>query len=383
MRAAARIAVISLGLAGALASVPASAKDPETFAIGGIFSMTGPAPHYGEVMSRASELAVEEINAKGGIEGIKLQLFIEDHKSGDVQAAVAGFNRLVSLHDAQVILSSFSGPTVAIAPLSKEKQILVLNGGGVSPKMVGVSPYMFHNRSLASDLAGAIAHRAKERGFSRMAQIAIKDEFGDSTIAATNEAWKKLGREMVATEQFPNDAANIDTQVAKLRASNPDVIADWPTSPQSGMVVKRLREIGMNQPIEAMEWTPDDMKVAGKYAEGVEVVTDYFAPTADNPWGQHFFDAYKAKYNDEPDFYAANYYEAVYIVADVIRRAKAKGGDYWNGAKLAEALRDNPSFDSVYGGKLTFKPNGVALKRVGLLRVENGQLKFQGLIEAE
>lgn len=101
MRAAAQIAVISLGLAGALASAPASAADPETFAIGGIFSMTGPAPHYGEVMSRASEIAIEEINAKGGIDGIKLQLFIEDHKSGDVQAAVAGFNRLVSLHNAQ------------------------------------------------------------------------------------------------------------------------------------------------------------------------------------------------------------------------------------------------------------------------------------------
>jgi branched-chain amino acid transport system substrate-binding protein len=272
---------------------------------------------------------------------------------------------------------------VAVAPLSKEKQILVLNGGGVSPKMVGISPYMFHNRSLAADLAAAIVNRAKARGFNRMAQIAIKDEFGDSTIAATDEAWKKAGREMVAAEQFTNDAANIDTQVAKLRAAKPDVIADWPTSPQSGMVVKRLREMGMNQPVEAMEWTPDDSKLAGKYAEGVEVVTDYFAPTADNPWGQHFFDAYKAKYHDEPDFYAANYYEAVYIIAEVIRRAKAKGGDYWNGAKLTEALRDNPSFDSVYGGKLTFKPNGVALKRVGLLRVENGQLKFQGLIDTQ
>lgn len=375
--------IVAATMAATVSYNTAYASDPSVFAIGGIFSMTGPSPHYGHVMSQAAQLAVDEINQKGGIDGIKLELFIEDHKSGDSQAAVSGFDRLVSLHNAQAIMSSFSGPTAAIAPLSRDKQIFVINGGGVSPRMIGVSPYMFHNRSMASDLAGAIAKRAKDRGFHRVAQIAIKDEFGDSTIAATADAAKKLGLDVVESEQFPYDASNIDTQVAKMHASRPDVIADWPTTPQAGMVVKRLREMGMDQPVESMEWTPADTKVAGKFAEGVEVVTDYFAVTDDNPWGKHFDDAYKARYNEAPDFYAANYYEGVYVIAELIRRAKAKGGDYWNGAKLAEALRDNPSFDSVYGGKMVFKPDGVALKRVSLLRVENGELKFQQLMDMQ
>src|SRR3546814_20075765 len=80
---------------------------------------------------------------------------------------------------------------------------------------------MFHNRSLATDLATAAVHRAKDRGFKRIAQIAGKSEFGDSVLAASYEVAKKLGLEIVAAEQFATDATNIDTQVAKLRVDRP------------------------------------------------------------------------------------------------------------------------------------------------------------------
>lgn len=379
-----RRSVFATGLAGlALSPFSGRAQASQPFAIGAILSMTGAAPHYGRVMSQAAQLAVDEINAAGGVAGVQLQLFIEDHRSGDAQAAVSGFNRLVSLRGAQAILSSFSGPTVAIAPLSRDREILVLNGGGVSPRMIGVSPFMFHNRSMASDLAAGIVRRARERDMRRIAQIAIKDEFGDSTIAATSAAAQQLGLDVTAVEQFVNNAGNIDTQIAKLRASRPDVVANWPTSPQAGLVVRRMREMGMSQPVLSMEWTPEDTRIAGRHAEGVEVVTDYFAVTDDNPWGRRFADAYKTRFGDMPDFYAANYYEAVYVIAELVRRVRAEGGDAITGAKLAAALRANPQVDSVYGGRMRFRDDGVALKRVALLRVQNGEPRFERLIDAE
>jgi branched-chain amino acid transport system substrate-binding protein len=358
--------------------VAALAQSPDVFRIGAILSMSGPSPHYGTVMSRGASIAIDEINAGGGIDGTKLELVIEDHKSGNAQAAVAGMNRLINVVGSQAVLSSFSGPTVAIAPLSQEKGIFVLNGGGVSMRMIGVSQNMFHNRSLATDLAAVAVKRAYDRGFRRIAQIAGKSEFGDSVIAASADVAKKLGMAIVADEQFAADAANIDTQVAKLRAAHPDVVLDWPTTPQSGLVVKRVREMGMLQPIIAMEWTGEDTKVAGiANSEGVEVATDYFAPSDDNAMGKRFRDEYVKRYMEEPDFYAANYYEAIYVIADLIKRSKAKGGDYWRGTRLTEALWENPSFDSVYGGKMVFQKNGVAIKRVAILIVQSGVLKFR------
>ncbi|MCR4522212.1 ABC transporter substrate-binding protein [Bosea sp. 47.2.35] len=377
LRAASSLVVV--GLAGA-----APAQEPDVYRIGAILSMSGATPHYGTVMSRGALVAVDEINAAGGIDGRKLELVIEDHKSGSTQAAVAGMNRLINVVKTPAVLSSFSGPTVAIAPISKEKQVFVLNGGGVSLKMIGVSPYMFHNRSLATDLAAAAVRRAKDRGFKRIAQIAGRSEFGDSVIAASQEVAKKLGMEVVATEQFAADATNIDTQVAKLRAAKPDVVLNWPTTPQAGLVVKRVREIGMEQPIISMEWTNEDTKLAGvASSNGVEVATDYFAPAADNPMGQRFYDEYKKRYGEEPDFYAANYYEAVQVIATLIRRTKAKGGDFWTGARLTEALWEDPAFDSVYGGKMTFQKNGVALKRVAILKVDEGALKLERFLPAQ
>lgn len=375
----------AFGLLAGLAvfAMPARAADPAVFNIGAILSMSGPSPYYGTVMSRGAQVAIDEINAKGGIDGIKLALVIEDHKSGNTQAAVSGMNRLITLSNAQAVLSSFSGPTVAIAPISEEKKIFVLNGGGVSPRMIGVSKYMFHNRALAADLAAGIIRRMHERKLNKVAQIAINSEFGDAAIAASNEAAKKFGMTVVAVEQFAQNATNIDTQVAKLRAAQPDAIADWPTTPQSGMVVKRVRELGMKQPVLVMEWTAEDTKLAGiQNAEGVEVLTDYFGKSDDNSWGNRFYDEYSKRFGGAPDFYAANYYEAVYVIAECIRRAKAKGGDYWSGARLTEALWENPNFDSVYGGKMAFQKNGVARKRIALLRMENGELKLQHYMPA-
>ena len=283
---------------------------------------------------------------------------------------------MINVIHAQAVLSSFSGPTAAIAPISRDRHIFVLNGGGVSPKMIGISPYMFHNRSMAIDLARASVQYAAQRGAKKIAQIGIKDEFGDSVIAATKEVAKKLGLKVVDSEQISTDAANIDSQIAKIRVSRPDVVLNWATTPQAGMVVKRLREIQVKAPVQTMEWTDQDRKLAGKFADGVEVVTDYFAPTADNPWGTAFYNDYSKKYGAAPDFYAANYYEAIYVIAELIKRVEATKGDNWTGADLTKALWDKNSFKSVYGGDMSFKPNGVVTKRVALLRSEGDKNVF-------
>lgn len=372
---------VAMLIVAALGVTSTKAAEPEIYKIGGIFAMTGASPHYGKVMSSGAQLAVDEINAKGGIDGKPLQLIVEDHRSGSAQAAVAAMNRLIDVEGVQAVLPSFSTVTFAIMPIGDQKKIFMLNGGGVSINTVGASPYMFNIRSMAVDLAEGIVRRAAEQGAKRIAQIAIKSEFGDSTIAATTKAAQSIGLEMVAAEQFQPDA-NIDTQVAKLRAAKPDAIANWPTTPQAGLAVKRIRELGMRQPIYSMEWTDEDSKVAGKYADGVEVVTDYFAPTDENPWSKRFYEAYRAKYNSEPDFYAANYYEGVYVIAELIRRAKAKGGDYYTGERLVQALWDNPTFDSVYGKTMIFRKNGVAQKPVALFRIQDGKPQFVKFIAA-
>jgi len=374
------IAAAAVALTGA-AQAQEAPKDPEVFKIGAILAMSGKADWYGKVMSQGIELAVDEINAKGGVDGIKLEAVIEDHKSGVAKEGVAAMTRLINLNHVQAVLTSFSPPTLAISPIADEKGILLLNGGGVSTALIGASKYLFHNRSLATDLGRAAAKRAGELGLKRMAELAWKTDAGDSVVAAVEPYWKDKGGEVVASESMEVGAPNIDTQIAKIRASNPDWVGLWLFSPDPGLALKKMGQFGMKVPVIGIEYNADIQKVGGKYTEGYEYTSDYFTPT--DPWSKQFAEGYEKRYGEAPEFYAANYYEEVYVVAEAIRRARAKGGDYWNGAKLAAAIRENPTFDSVYGGTMTYQDNGVAKKRVALFRVEGGESHFEQYISPE
>ncbi len=370
-----------LALAAALSAATGQAADPKVYKIGAILAMSGQASLYGTTMSQGLKLAIDEINAKGGVNGIPLEAVIEDHKGGGGQEGVNAMNRLLTIHGTKIVMTSFTAPTLAIAPIADQQKVFLMNGGGVSPKLVGSSKYIFHNRSLSSDLANGALLYAKELGLKKMAQIHWKNEAGDSVVNAAAPIWKKLGGEIAATEAVPQGATNMDTQIAKVRAANPDFIALWMFNPEVGLAIKRIREFGMKQPLIGIEYTPNDAKIAGNTSEGFLYINDYFQPSEDHPWSKQFADGYKKKYGVDPDFYAANYYEGVYIIAELLKRARARGGDYANGEVMKAVLIENPKFDSVYGGQMVFQPNGVAFKRVALFKVEDGKGKFQKFLD--
>jgi len=376
------LGVAALFAAGAIGSAQAQApKDPETYKIGAILAMSGPASFYGTVMSAGIQQAVDEINAKGGVNGIKLEAVIEDHKSGNAQEAVSAMNRLMTIHKVRLVMTSFSAPTQAIAPIADQHHILLLNGGGVSNSLVGVSKYIFHNRSLAADLGVAAAAHLKSVGAKKLAVLHWKNDAGDSVVRAVEPYWEKDGRKVVAREAVPQGVTNMDTQIAKLRASNPDAIGLWLFTPEPGLAIKRIREFGMKQPVIGIEFTQNDAQIAGAHAEGYMYINDYFAPT--DAWSKQFAAEYEKRNGKAPDFYAANYYEGVYMIAELLKRGREKGGDYMDAEVLKKALYENPKFDSVYGGQMTIQENGVAKKRVGLFKVVNGKSEFQQMVEAD
>ncbi|ROQ01833.1 amino acid/amide ABC transporter substrate-binding protein (HAAT family) [Stella humosa] len=369
-----------LAMAGS-ATAQDAPKDPPVIKIGAIFAMSGQASWYGQVMSQGMRLAVDEINAKGGVDGIKLEAVIEDHKGAGGAEGVAAINRLMSLHGTKIVMTSFTGPTLGIAPIADQNNIFLINGGGVGVKMVGASKYIVHNRSLSSDLALGALQVAQEMGLKKMGQLHWKNDVGDYIVSSAEPVWKKGGGTIVATEAVPQGATNMDTQVAKVRAANPDVVGMWMFTPEVGLAVKRVREFGMKQPVIGVEFTANDAKVAGATAEGFLYINDYFKPSDDQPWSKQFAAAYEKRWGQAPEFYGANYYEGVYMAAELAKRSRKKGGDYLNGERLKAALYENPKIDSVYGGQMTFQENGVAQKRVGLFKVEGGTGVFQKFVD--
>jgi branched-chain amino acid transport system substrate-binding protein len=351
-------------------------KDPQVFTIGALLGLTDKGNYNAMVMQRGILMAVEEINAAGGINGIKVEAAIEDHQ-GVPRGGVDALQRLRSRVDLQAILLSYSTVALATAPICQEQKIFMLDGGSVTDALVGKFSYLYHNRSVASVLARAALTPAKQKGFKKMAVMAASTDDGQSLLRAAEADWKAYGGEIVAVEQALSNASNIDTQIAKLRTSNGEFLAVWEFSPGPGLVLKRAREFGMQQPIVGVEFTNEIGTVAGQYAEGYQFSSDYFNPNATDDWPKRFVEAYRKKYNENPEIYAANYYEGIYVIAELIKRARAQGGDYFKGERLVEALRAKPSVPSVYGGDMVFQPDGTCLKRVGLFTVKDGKAVFQ------
>jgi branched-chain amino acid transport system substrate-binding protein len=375
------LSVIALLSVLALVALPAGAADPKSYKIGTILAMTGAGAFYGKVMSQGAQLAMEELNAKGGVDGVKFELVVEDHKSGQPKEAVSAINKLANIDKVPFILTSYSSPTLAILPIANEHKVMLLNGGGVSPKLVNASPFLFHNRVLANYQALGVVERAKEQGLKKMAMLHWNDDAGNGVRDFIVPIWKKMGGTVVADEAHPVGATDFTTQIAKIKQAQPDFVAMWTWGKDLGIAIKQARDLGLNVPIKAIDYTPDAAKIAGPAIEGQEYVTDYFDPQGQDKWTRDFAAAYRKKYGEEPEIYAANYYEGVYILAELIRVAKKKGGDYWKGDRLRDALLEIRRFPSVYGGTVDFQEDGTSLKRVALFEVKDGKPAFKRFID--
>lgn len=356
-----------------------------TARVGMILAMTGPGAFYGQVMSRGAGVAVEQINGAGGIEGWKLELLIEDHKSGDADAAVSGARKLMDVDKVPVILTSYSAPTLAIQPLAVEKKVLLLNGGGVGSALIGKKA-LYNTRMLSSQTAPFIIQWAAEKsGAKRVASLFWNDAAGQGVNGAIKDTCARLGCRVVVEEPHDIGAKSYSPQLARIKAARPDVLALGSFGDDVGYILNQARALGITVPIVGIDWTPNAQKIGGDAMQGYMIAVDRFEPAGGDAKTRAFVDAYRAKHGQPPEFYAANYYEHVqFVLRPLIQRIARRGGDPTEpGALLAEmdrSLKEGFTFQSVYGGEMKLHADGTVAKPMGVYRVEGGELKLIGRI---
>ncbi len=358
-----------------------------TLKIGMLLAMTGPGAFYGQVMSRGAQLAVDQINKAGGVGGLKLELVIEDHKSGDADAGVSGARKMLDVNKVPVILTSYSAPTLAIQPLAVEKKVLLLNGGGVGSSLVN-KPGLYNTRMLSSQTAPFVVQWAVDKAKAkRVATLFWNDTAGQGINAAIKDTCAKSGCQVMAQEPHDIGAKTYSAQLARIKAARPDVLILGSFGDDVGYIVNQARAYGVTVPLLGVEWTPNAEKIAGKAMEGYVVAVDRFDAEANDPKVKAFVEAYRAAYKDAPEFYAANYYEHVdFILRPLVKRiADRKGDPTKQGEILAEmekALKEGFHFASLYGGDMQLQPDGTVLKPMGVFEVKEGKLGLVGRIVA-
>lgn len=340
----------------------------EDFAVGVVAPLTGDNAKYGESAKRGLELGVDELNASGGVRGKKIRLILEDSQ-GVPQKGVTAFQKLITVDRVPVVIGDLlSTSTLAIAPIAERNRVVLLSPTSSAPKITDAGDYIFRN--VASDVfeGRVVADAAVDRlGVKRVAVISVNNDYGAGMVEVFRTRFKERGGTIVIEETYAQNASDFRTQLTKIADAKPEALY-MVGYRELGQVLKQAADLGLKTKFlsNVLFEDPEILKIAGPTAEGVIYSSRAYDPESKDPIIRAFVDAYKARYSDTPDVFAAYSYDAVKILALAVE----KNGFTSDGIK--SGLYSIQQFPGVCG-LTSFDENGDVFQPAFLRTVRNGK----------
>jgi branched-chain amino acid transport system substrate-binding protein len=346
----------------------AADKQPIYFGVSG--PLTGDWAQYGAQWKKGFDLALEQINGTGGTSGRPLAYVFEDSQS-DPKQSVTVAQKFVS--DSRIVaeLGDFSSTaSMAASPIYQRAGLVQLGFTNSHPDFTKGGDYMWSNSTTQKDDAPNLAQYAvKEIGLKKLAVFYLNTDWGKATTDLFSQTVQDLGGSVVDKEAYLPSEKDFHASVTKVSAANPDGIVLVSYNSDGALIAQQLRAQGIRTPIiaDAAVFSPEFLALGGDAVEGVYTSSEFF-PGDPRPEVQRFVTAYKAKYNEDPDLFAAIAYDAIGILAAAIR----EGGATRQG--IHDGLGKIHDIPSVIYGKLTFDADRrVAHPQQTRIIVRNGQ----------
>ena len=308
-------------LAG-LAALPAlsvRAEAPVTIGVSG--PLSGQYAQYGADWRRGFDLAVAEVNGSGGIGGRPLGYRFEDSQS-DPRQTVAIAQKFVADPTIVAELGDFSSAaSMAASPIYQRAKLVQFGFTNSHPDFTRAGDYMWSNAPNQADDMPVLAAYAAKLGFKRIAVGYINSDWGRTSKDLFTAAATKEGAVIAAAEAYLPNEQDFRSLLVRLRDAKPDGLVLVSYYPDGALLVRQARDIGLAVPIVAAGsvYSPKFLELAGPAADGVYTNTNFF-PGDPRPAVQRFVTAYKAAYGGEPGFYAARGYDAMMLLATVMRQ---------------------------------------------------------------
>ncbi len=362
--------MMTAAVAGCGGSKDAGGASGKSATIGFITAYTGPGAAYGQAMKEGTELAVEEINKDANTK-VKIDLKEYDTKLVKTEA-INAMKKAIEQDKVLAIEGPMTtGEVMAAGPIAQQAKTVAFTTGGTGPDVTNIGDYIFRN-AIPGKLAipQTVEKAQKKLGFKKVAVMYSNNNdqmVGENKIY--QEEFKKQGIEVVDTETFADKDTDFSAQLTKIQAANPDVIAIAGLYQEGALIVKKAREMGMNQPIIGNNGfnSPEYIKQAGAAADGTMVATPW-NPERQSDKTQNFRKAYVAKYGHEPDQFAAQAYDAMYIIHEAVE----KSGTTTDRKKFRDALAQIKDFEGVTG-KFSFDDHRDPAMDLDILMIKDGK----------
>lgn len=308
----------------------AMAADP--IKIGAVLSVTGPASFLGEPEKNTLLMLQDEVNAKGGLNGQKVEVIVYDDES-DVNKCVMAARKLIDQDQVSVVLGpSISGNTLAITKFFSSAEIPLVSCAAAEKIVQPVDPWVFNTPQLDRHAVSKILIDAKAKKLSKLAILTVSDGYGQAGRGVLKELIPAQGFTLVADEVFGPKDTDMTAQLTKIKGAAPDAIICWGTNPGPAVVARNRVQLGMTTPLYMSHGVASKkfIELAGDAAEGiilpagrltaVELVPDNHPQKAVLT---SYVKNYTAKYNAPISTFGGYAYDAFVLVAEAITKGKS------------------------------------------------------------
>ena len=368
--AAAALAGAFAGCGGDKKAAASGAAGGQTVKLGFVTAYTGPGAAYGQAMKDGVDLAVEEINKDPNTK-VKIDLKTYDTKLNQSEA-INAFKKCLEQDKVLAIEGPMtSGEMFAAGPIAQQSKVVAFGTGTTATGITDLGDYIFRNAIPGKLAIPVTLKKAHDKlGFKKVAVLYSNNN--DQMVRENDiyqEELKKMGVEVVATETFADKDTDFSAQLTKIQAANPDVIAVAGLYQEGALIAKKAREMGMNQPIIGNNGfnSPAYIQQAGDAANGTLVATPW-NPERKTDKAQNFRKAFVDKYGHEPDQFAAQAYDAMYV----IHQAVEQSGTTTDRKKFRDTLANIKNFEGATG-KFEFDQNRDPKMDLDVLEVKDGK----------
>jgi len=303
-------------------------SDAQPIKVGIILPLTGEKAAFGEIEKNSFVMALNEINKAGGVKGSKIELLIEDD-TGKPDVARGATEKLVSKDNVVMLGGGYgSSETYAIAGVAQQKKLPLLVNTGSADRITEQGwNYVFRLNPPVSEYSAAAESFLTEVAKPKAAAILFENTlFGTSGSKEFEQACKQLGTQVALKEGYESGAVDFKPLLIKVKNANPDLIYMISYIMDASLLMRQSMELDINPKLfigGAAGFTlPEFLQNAGKAAEGV-FSADLWVPSLPYPGAMDYYNNYKKLYGKDTEYHGAEAYAAMYVIADVLKRAKS------------------------------------------------------------
>jgi len=342
--------------------------------------LSGRTSSFGQSTKNGAEMAADEINKAGGINGRMIQIITEDDQ-GEPNKAATVVTKLINQDKVAALLGEVaSSNSLAAAPKAQEAKVPMISPSSTNPAVTQVGDYIFRV-CFIDPFQGEVMAKFSANNL-KAKRAAILYDFNSDYSRGLYEFFKRSfisqGGQIVSEKSYTQGDRDFSGQLTAIRAANPDVIYVPGYYGEVGVISNQTKQLGIKAPLLGGDgWDAPQLWQLGGASLNGNYISNHYSVDDPSPAIQKFVADYKARYNILPDALAALGYDSMKVLADAIKRAGST-----ENVKLRDAIAQTRDFPGVTG-KITLDKDRNAVKPAVVLKLENSKFVYETTIAPE